>query len=151
MKDFYHNKNDEPMFREYKVRNLPELFEKEENFREFTLELFKEWLKNAAPEEDWTNIKTWGMLYEFRCFHFIDFTIFEYLFQLGMEPLYIAISSLDMIETCERSLKDPNYEYIEQSKEQLKDSKKLFNICKKYMSEEDLKLAYKVKETYMFL
>ncbi len=151
MKDFYNNENNEPMFREYKVRNLPELFEKEENFREFTLVQFKEWLKRVAPEEDWKDIETWGMLYDFSCFHFIDITIFDYLFQLGMEPLHIAISAINTIESCERSLKDLNYEYIEQSKEQLKDGKKLFNICKKYMTEEDLKIAYKIKDLSDFV
>ncbi len=40
----------------YEERDLADLFMKEKEYYNYTLEEFKVWLKKTAPEEDWSDI-----------------------------------------------------------------------------------------------
>lgn len=138
--EYYHNEKDEPMFREYKVRNLAEMFSSEPNYWDYSLEDFKKWLKRKAPEEDWTYINEWGRLGCFDSVPRFNNEIYEYLFQLGFNPMTTYINCLDDIEYYEERM---DYAYAD---EFLEDSKKMLEICKKYMSKEDLDRAKRIKE-----
>ncbi len=139
--EFYHDENNEPRFRGIKVRNLAALFCKEENHTEYTLEQFKEWLRKVAPEDDWKYISEWG-IYEFDCIALKNKEILDYLFQLGLNPIYIYIDTLDSIERYEKGLMD-KYKYKDKM---LKEAKELHEVCKKYMTEEDIRKALVIRD-----
>ena len=162
--EYYHNDKNEPMFRQWKIRNLSSLFENEEDSSEYTLEQFKEWLKGTCPEEDWSYIHIWGRLSCFLRYSFLDFRIFEYLFQLGMDPFYIYISSIEDIEYCEEDLKNPTCECRDKTRLELvcrecrdttirtlEEAKELLNICSKYISPDKIKLALELKGNTDFI
>lgn len=143
--EYYHNEKGEPMFRGIKVRNLAAMFEKEENYDEYTLEQFKEWLKKACLEEDWTYIKDWGMLSGFDSILLYNKDIFDYLFQLGMDPFNMYLSNLEDIERLELRLKESNCEYKETRRKILERAKDLFTVSSKYVTPSQIELALKLK------
>jgi hypothetical protein len=144
--EYYHNENNEPMFRQWKVRSLATLLEKEDRPHNFTLEQFKSWLKRVVeiPENEWTFINIWGRLSEFLLSHFHDNKIHEYLFQLGKSPLYIYTRTLEIIESYEEDLNDSTCDK-EFTIKILNKYNDLLNICEKYISKEDKRIAIKLK------
>jgi hypothetical protein len=145
--EYYHNENNEPMFRGIKVRNLAEMFSKEENYRDYTVEQFKEWLKRTCPEEDWIYINEWGRLDGFDCIALYNNQIYDYLFQLGLDPEYKYIECIHNIKIYEEKILKVDFEnkkgFIERM---LNRYKELLEVCKKYMSDEDIKKALIVKD-----
>ena len=141
--EYYHNENIEPMFRGIKVRNLAEMFSNEENYWDYTLNQFKEWLKKKCPEEDWTYINEWGRLSQFDSIALENKDIFDYLFQLGMDPIYTYINCIGSIKGYEKNLKRDNQKYISES---LQEAQELLEVCKKYMSYEDIIHSLDLKE-----
>ncbi len=148
--EYYHNENNEPMFRGIKVRNLAEMFSKEENYWDYTLEKFKEWLKRTCPEEDWTYINDWGRLSQFDSIDLNNKDIFDYLFQLGMDAKYTYISCISSIKGYEKELKEPIQKYNYFS-ELLQESNELLEVCKKYMSDEDINYALEIREDMKYV
>ncbi len=148
--EYYHNENNEPMFRGIKVRNLAEMFKQEEDYNEYTLEQFKVWLKKKCPEEDWTYINDWGRLDGFNSILLKNKDIFDYLFQLGMDPFLLYIRSIENIEYHEEDLKNPDCEYRDTSIIMLEKAKELLSISSKYISPEEAKYALKIKGTTDF-
>jgi hypothetical protein len=145
--EYYHNERDEPMFRQWKVRNIFPLFVKEDGHSDFTLEQFKDWFKRAINEEDWTYIHKWGGLEEFDTSTINNNEIYEYLFQLGMNPDTIYMFCLRTIDSCKNRLKDPNCKYKEYITSRLNRKKELLDICEKYISEGDKRIAIELKDT----
>jgi hypothetical protein len=141
--EYYHNENDEPMFRQWKVRHIEPIFMKEDNFYDYTLEKFKEWFKRTINEDDWSYIHIWGGLDDFSS-STVNNEILEYLFQLGKSPLYIYTRTLESIDSFEEDLDDPTCDK-EFTIEMLDNYRELLNICEKYISEEDRILAFKLK------
>jgi hypothetical protein len=125
----------------YEERDLAELFMKEKEYYNYTLEEFKVWLKEAAPEEDWRDINRWGVLDHFTTLTLRDFRIFDYLFQLGMNTSFIYSESFHQIKRLEEKTKDPKYNHKKYILEIIKDSKELLSICEKYMTEEDKRIS----------
>lgn len=126
-------------YKGHKVRDLSEMFIKEKDFHKYSLEQFKEWLRKAAPEDDWSEIKVWGMLYRFDSIALDNKEILEYLFQLGLNPKFIYSKNIDTIRSIEQGYRDP--QYIEYEDEIIKDAKELVSICEKYMTDNDRELA----------
>ena len=83
------------------------MFIKEKDFHKYSLEQFKEWLRKAAPEDDWSEIKVWGMLYRFDSIALDNKEILEYLFQLGLNPKFIYSKNIDTIRSIEQGYRDP--------------------------------------------
>ena len=148
--EYYHNENNEPMFRGIKVRNLAEMFSKEENYREYTLEMIKGWLRNTCPEEDWTYINIWGTLYRFNSILLKNKYIFDYLFQLGMDPFSLYLESIQNIDYHEEELKKSNCEYRDISIKMLEEAKELLNVSSKYITPERANYALKIKDIDYF-
>ena len=144
----YRDDKNEPMFRQWKVRNLASLFEKEEGSSEYTLEQFKEWLKRTVeiPENEWTYINIWGMLDKFLPSHFYDNKIHEYLFQLGKNPGFTYLCTIRSIESFEEDLDDPTCDK-EFTIEILDTYRELLIICEKYITKEDKRIAISLKDT----
>jgi hypothetical protein len=148
--EYYHNENNEPMFRGIKVRNLAEMFENEENYRDYTIDQFKEWLSKSCPEEDWTYINFWGRLDCFNSILLKNKDIFDYLFQLGMDPFSLYLSSIKDVERLQNRLKDLNCEYRETRIKMLKKAKELLSISSKYINPVQAKYALKIKDIDYF-
>jgi len=146
--EYHRSDNDEPMFRQWKIRNLASLFENEKNSREYTLEQFKDWFKKTVNSEDWSYINIRESLNDFGTSIINNNEIYEYLFQLGMNPGFTYMECLRTIDSCEKSLKEHNYkykkEYVVIRLERYRD---LLNICEKYISEEDKRIAISLKDT----
>jgi len=144
--EYYHNENNEPMFRGIKVINLSEIFYKVEGSREYTLEQFKEWLKMVTPTDDWFYINDWGRLDSFLRSSFTDFRIFDYLFQLGKCPFGIYLRCIKDIEYYEEELKKEDCEYRDITIMMLEEARELLKICNKYITPGQVKLALDIKD-----
>ena len=133
--EYYHNENNEPMFRGIKVINLAEMFEKEENYKDYTIDQFKEWLSKACLEEDWTYINEWGRLGEFDNILIENNDIIEYLFKLGMDPKPYFFDYLYYIEKYQNYIKEADNEVDNPIIIEVIDKcKEMLDICKKYMN-----------------
>jgi hypothetical protein len=143
--EYHRSDNDEPMFRQWKIRNLASLFENEKNSREYTLEQFKDWFKRTVNSEDWSYIRE--SLDDFSTSMIDSNEIYEYLFQLGMNPEFVYSCCLRDIEYCEERLKEPNYKYKEYVAMDLKRYRERLNICEKYISPCDKRIAISLKDT----
>ncbi len=148
--EFYHNDNNEPMFRGIKVRNLAEMFEKEENYRDYTIDQFKGWLNKFCPEEDWTYINDWGRLSQFNSILLKNKDIFDYLFQLGKCPFGIYLRCIKDIEYCEEELKKEDCEYRDITIMMLEEARELLKICNKYITPSQVKFALDIKDIDYF-
>jgi hypothetical protein len=148
--EYYHNEDNEPMFRGIKVINLAEMFSKEEIYWDYTLEQFKDWLIRVTPTDDWTYIVDWGRLNEFDSISLSNKDIYNYIFQLGMSPIYTYISCISSIEGYERDIKNPIQKYNYCS-DLLQEAKDLLEVCKKYMSGEDVIYALELREDMKYV
>jgi hypothetical protein len=130
----------------YKVRDLAELFKKENGYRKYSLDQFKEWLRKAAPEDDWSEIKIWGIIDSFYTLNLEDINIYDYLFSFGMDPSFLYSDSYNSIKSFENMLKNPLLKYPFQTNEEgyfriIDKHKKIVSICEKYMTEKEKELA----------
>ena len=148
--EIHYNENNEQMFRGIKVRNLGEMFEKVPEYRDYTLDQFKVWMKEQCPEEDWTYINMWGSLYRFNSILLDNKDIFDYLFQLGMEPFSLYLRSIQDIERLENRLKEPKCEYRNTRIKLLKKAKEFLKISSKYISQEEINYALEIKDIDYF-
>ena len=128
-------------YKGYKIRDLAKLFSKETLYYRYTLEEFKEWLRKAAPEEDWSEIKMWGLIDQFVILPLEDISIFDYLCQLGMDPSSLYSDSYNQIKRLEKKKKDPNAKYMNYADEIIEDNKKVLSICEKYMTKKQKKIS----------
>ena len=148
--EIHYNENNEQMFRGIKVRNLGDMFSMENNYYDYTLDQFKEWLKKKCPEEDWTYINEWGRVSTFNSILLDNKYIFDYLFQLGMEPFSLYLSSIRNIDYHEEELKNPDCEYRDISIIMLEKAQELLNISSKYISQEEINYALEIKDIDFF-